>query len=249
MKKSIYLSFLLFLFCACEEEKVFTFTDGPEVFFDKFYMDAIYPGTEGADSTVVSFFHFPEGTNDIEIPLVVCLSGHLLTEDITFELKAVTEECTGKEGEEFTLDPSYTFKSTTVGEDAEDIRDTISLKVHRTAKMATAPVRIVVELVPNDKVNVGQYERRRAIISVSTLVSPPEWWNDDVTEYLLGKYSDKKFTLFMAHIDKKGEMSKVLINESPDRAKQLCLEFKQWLLDQNPRIYDDENNEYMQVKL
>lgn len=80
MKKSIYLSFLLCLFWACEEEKIFTFADRPEVFFDKFYMDAIYPGTEGADSTEVSFFHYPDGTKDIEVPLVVCLSGNLLTE-------------------------------------------------------------------------------------------------------------------------------------------------------------------------
>lgn len=249
MKKSIYLSFLLFLFWACEEEKIFTFADRPEVFFDKFYMNAIYPGTEGADSTVISFFHYPDGTQDIEIPLVVCLSGNLLTEDLTFGLKAVTEGSTGEEGKEFTLDPSYTFKSTTVGEDAVDIRDTIYLKLHRTAKMDVAPVRIIVELVPGEKLALGQWERRRAIIVVSTQVSQPEWWNSEVTNYLLGKYSEKKFKLFMNEIDKKGEMGKELIAESPDRAIQLVLQFKEWLLEQNPRIYDDENNEYMQVML
>ena len=53
----------------------------------------------------------------------------------------------------------------------------------------------------------------------------------------------------MNEIDKNGEMGKELIAESPDRAIQLVLQFKEWLLEQNPRIYDDENNEYMQVML
>ena len=133
MKKCILFILPALLF-ACTEKKIPTFNDGREIFFEKFYMDEVYPGTASADSTVISYFFYPDGTRDIEIPLVVCLSGRLLTSDVTFGLKTVADGTTAV-GEEYTLEPVYTFKSTTVGEDVTEVKNTVFVKIHRRARM------------------------------------------------------------------------------------------------------------------
>lgn len=246
MKKSI-LFILSVLILSCTEKKTPTFNDGREIFFEKFYMNEIYPGTASADSTVVSYFFYPDGTKDIEIPLEVCLSGRLLTSDITFGLKAVSDESTAT-AEEYTLAPSYTFRSTTVGEDAVDVRDTIYVKIHRSPRMDDAPVRLVVELVPNETVGLGQYERTKAKIIVSTVAIKPDWWTTEVTDNLLGTYSEKKYKLFLNEIDTNAEMSARLIQERPDQAIKLVMRFKTWLSEQNPPI-TEEDGSLMKVAL
>ena len=216
MKKCILFILPALLF-ACTEKKIPTFNDGREIFFEKFYMDEVYPGTASADSTVISYFFYPDGTRDIEIPLVVCLSGRLLTSDVT-------------------------FKSTTVGEDVTEVKDTVFVKIHRSARMDDAPVRLIVELVPNEMIGLGQYERCRAKIIVSTIAIKPDWWTTEVTNNLLGTYSEKKYKLFLNEIDTNAEMSARLIQERPDQAIKLVMKFKAWLSEQNPPVTEEDGS-------
>lgn len=239
MKRIIFL--LSVLFFACSEKETPTFNDGHEIFFEKFFMNEIYPGTASADSTEVSYFFYPDGTRNIEIPLVVCLSGRLLVSDITFGLKVDTEN-TSATPEEYTIDPSYSFKSTTVGEDATEIKDTIFVKIHRSARMDDTPIRLVVELEPGTALGVGQYERRKAKIIVSTMAIKPDWWTTEVTNNLLGTYSEKKYKLFLNEIDVNAEMSSRLIQDRPDQAIKLVMRFKAWLNEQNPPITEDDGS-------
>ena len=60
---------------ACGEKDIAVFEGRNQIYFEKFYMNALYPGTKEADTTRTSFFFFPENTKEIKVKLVVNLSG------------------------------------------------------------------------------------------------------------------------------------------------------------------------------
>ena len=249
--RNIYLGMLFFLLAlvACEEKGIETYSGSQNIYFEKFYMDAIAPGTEGADSTVVSFFNYPEGTPSIKVPLIVLLSGNVPTEDIEFKLV----QAEGSElqlGTDFTVESSYKFHARPVGDKATDLRDTIYITINNTSKVqGEVGSRLVVELVPTGKVGVGQYEQRRAVVRINSAPTKPTWWNTEITNYVLGKYSLAKYRLFMNNIDKQGEMSEDLIVNRPDRVRELAIAFKKYLQAQSEPIWDADNKENMQVKI
>lgn len=242
------LSAIAMLAVACSKQEIKTFTDGNELFFQKFFENETFPGTGTADSTVVSFFFYPDGTQDVLAPLVINLSGMPLETDLDFNLRVVTELTTAN-NDEYTIDPSYTFRSV-IPPGAADIRDTVYIKLHRSTRLDQLPggVKLVVELVANDKVGLGQFERTRASIILGTSVSRPEWWNAEVTNTLLGTYTQKKFRTFLNEIDKNAEMNGQLIRERPDIARRLALQFKTWLSEQFPPILED-NGDIMEVAI
>lgn len=245
---SVFIGLILLL-SGCQKKEVFIFNDGQELFFEKFYENEKFPGTGSADSTQLSFFFFPDGTQDIEAPLVVNLSGKLLKgTDLKFSLKVVAEQTTAN-ATEYTIDPSYSF-SPVIGANATEIKDTVLVKLHRSARIDQLPkgVRLVVELVPNSQVGLGQTERIRAKIILTTLANKPDWWTDEVTSNLLGEYSQKKFKLFLNEIDKNAEMNTKFIESRPDEAKKMALKFKAWLNTQNPQILED-NGSLMEVTI
>lgn len=84
------------------------FEDGHEIYFQKFYVNEVYPGTAEADSTELSFFFYPSGTQEIYAGLTVNLSGTLLTSDIQFGLKVVPGETTAHP-DEYHLDEFLYF--------------------------------------------------------------------------------------------------------------------------------------------
>ena len=110
--RSIYLIGLVMvsLLFACEEQKVEIFDGGNAIYFDKFYTDAIYPGLESADSTVVSFFFYPDDVREVQAPLLVNLMGGSLQSDMTFQLKVV-EDATTANPDEYKLADQYVFEA------------------------------------------------------------------------------------------------------------------------------------------
>ncbi len=248
MKKYLFfLSTIMIVFLlSCKKDEIATFQGGNEIFFEKFYVNAMYPGTESADSTTTSFFFYPEGTTEITAPLVVLLSGPLPASDLQFGLKVIPEATTAN-ANEYSIDPHYVFKANL---SENDIRDTIFVKLRYSERLKTRPegVRLVVELVPNGQVGTGQVERIRAKIILKATAIRPAWWTSTVEANLMGVYTEKKFWLFLNEIDKTGKMSAQLINERPDEAIKLVLQFKAWLLQQNPPILEDNGN-VMQVAI
>lgn len=220
-----FLSIFLF---ACSEEDVEVFKDRPEVYFDKFFIDESYPGTSTADSTVVSFFFYPDGTNDATVDLFVHLSGEMLTSDLHYGLKVVEEETTAVP-DEYTIASPCTFH-------AGNLIDTVKVKLHRSDRLESLPdgVKLVVELVPGETMGVGQIERRRAKVILTTAVRMPDWWNS--AAILLGKYSPEKYKLFLNHADMEAQVNARFIQENPDKMILLVLKFKKWLSEQNPAI-------------
>ena len=235
------------IFFACSEKDIETFHGRHQIYFDKFYMNALYPGTEEADTTRTSFFFYPENTSSIKVQLVVNLSGRLLDADLNFGLKLVEEGTTALPGE-YKLEESYVFHRKPVEEGAKEIKDTIELTlIHsdRLAELGLEGVRLVVELVPSVEVDLGQYERRRAVIVWSEVEAQPEWWDYEVQWSLLGDYSYAKYKLFLQTVDTDGELNGELIKENPARAIELVTEFKEWLLD---HLDDpDRGDEYREI--
>ncbi|WP_308573047.1 DUF4843 domain-containing protein [uncultured Sanguibacteroides sp.] len=235
MKKYILLLIWIPMFLiSCDKENIEVFHGTTQIYFDKFYMNAIKPGTEQADSTVMSFFFFPEDTKMIEASLVVNLSGTPLTSDLKFGLKVIKEGTTAK-ADEYKLDEYYTFHAKPISSGQLEIKDTIHVKLLYSDRLKDLEegVRLVVELVPIDGLQLGQYERRRAVIISTALESQPEWWTQEVEITLLGRYSQKKYKLFLQHADPKGEFNEELIENRPDLALEYVLKFKKWLAD-NP---------------
>lgn len=251
MKKDIYclLVFAGLAFFSCTEEEMPVYADDFRVYFEKFYIDESYPGMATADSTIASFFFYPDGTQEILAPLVVHLSGPELLSDVHFGLKVVPEETTAHP-DEYKLEKQYTFRAGSLEKDSLEVTDTLAVKLCRSSRLSTLPegVKLVVELVPSEKVGLGQTERIRAKIILTTATSKPDWWTEEVTENLLGKYSQEKFRLFLNHADTYSEMSTQLIEKAPDQAIRLVLKFKMWLSGQNPAVTEKDGT-LMTVKL
>ena len=60
MKRGIYFIFVVFvlLAVACNKDDISVFNGKHQIYFDKFYMNALSPGTEQADTTRASFFFY-----------------------------------------------------------------------------------------------------------------------------------------------------------------------------------------------
>lgn len=241
--------FSLLLLLSCDEQETPLFSAGHEIYFEKFFVNAMPPGTEAADSTIASFFFYPDATLDIKVPLVVHLSGSLPLSDLKFGLKAIPEETTAFP-EEYTLADSYTFRAQEPAEDATDVTDTIFVVFHRgnRSEELAKGIKLTVELQPSEDLQLGQVERIRAKLIMTTATVQPAWWDSEVTENLLGTYSEKKYKYFLNEIDRKAEMNAMLIRSNPDRAIQLTLQFKAWLAKQNPRIEENDGS-LMEVKI
>lgn len=259
LKKIILLSLSFLILFSCEKEEIELFKDGNEIYFDKFYMDELFPGTNGADSTTTSFFFYPEGTQQINVPVIVCLSGRALKEDQKFKLKVIGKEdanealgdlYTTANSDEYTIDDEYVFHANNFGSDAKRILDTINIKINKSSRLEEHPegYRLVVEMVPTGIIGLGQYERRRTIIHFSTNPAKPAWWDYEVEKNLLGTYSTKKYKLFLAHADTESRVNKQLIEDHPDEVIKLVMTFKEWLLRQTPQILD-EDGEVMTVNV
>lgn len=235
MKTGLLFVVTLFggIFSACEEKNIAVFEGRNQIYFEKFYMNALYPGTEEADTTRTSFFFFPENTDEIKVKLVVNLSGLELEKDLHFGLKMVEEGTTAK-SEEYRLEKEYLFRKRELPTDTKEVKDTIEVSVlhsERLAELGPEGMSLVVELVPNDDVDLGQYERRRAVIIWSEVEAKPDWWTYEVEWSLLGVYSYEKYKLFLQVIDMEGEFNGDLIKNHPAKAIAMVTEFKQWLLE------------------
>ena len=236
---------LLWICCltACQSKDTLIFQDEHEICFDKFYVDAMYPGTESADSTLVSCFFFADNVLELPAELKVNLSGFKLMSDLEFGLRVVEEETTALP-DEYTIDEKYIFHANTMSEDSLQYQDVIRVVMRRSERMKTLEkgVRLVVELVPNDRIQLGQVERIRAKIIATTVQTQPVWWTSEVENELLGVYSQKKYKLFLENVDRNAEFNGDLIKNSPDQAIKKALEFKKWLSEQEPAIREDDGS-------
>ena len=208
-------------------------------------MDEEAPGTAKADSTDVTFF-FAKPTDDhVMAEIVVALAGRPLTKDLHFGLKVVKDMTTATP-DEYVLENSYTFRARPIPAGASLILDTIQIRMNRSARLNDLEegIRLVVEIVPSDELQVGQFERSKAVIHLTKDAVKPEWWTLEVSAGLLGNYSSLKYKTFLENIPGAYSLDGNMIKSAPDEAIKLVKLFKQWLAE-NPT--EDENGLPMSV--
>lgn len=249
MKRNISFMWVAFvvLLTACNKDEIKVFNSRYQIYFDKFYINALSPGTEEADTTRASFFFYPEGTESIKVKLAVQLSGLTLASDLHFGLKAILDAGTARAGE-FVLEDQYTFHARPVPAGVKEVRDTIEVTLNHSARleeMGEKGICLVVELVPNENVDLGQYERRRAVIVWTNVEAKPDWWDYEVQWALLGEYSYAKYKLFLEVVEGASELDGEMIKERPADAIDLVTRFKKWL---NEHLNDpDQGEEYRKI--
>lgn len=175
-----------------------------------------------------SFVSTPRPTATIAVPIK--FAGRPLAEDLAFAVKVESgnAETTLKEGEEYEF-PEFVFRK-------GNFLDTIFVTVHRTERMESAVYNLKFSLESNGNFHATQTGALAAELRVTAQISQPSWWNQNVVDFYLGKYSDKKFGLFSQHIfgEDYGELD--------DNEKRFyALKFKYWLENQNPAIYEDDD--------
>lgn len=246
----VYILFAIIgvmLLGACSEQDIEPFGERHEVYFYKYFMDEAAPGTAKADSTDVTFF-FAKPTDDhVMADIVIALAGRPLTRDLHFGLRVV-DDMTTANADEYVLEDSYTFRARPIPEGASLILDTIQIQMNRSARLDELQegVRLVVEIVPTEELQVGQYERSRAVIHLTKDAVKPEWWTPEVAAGLMGPYSSLKYKTFLENVPGAYDLDGKMIKEAPDEAIKLVKLFKQWLAE-NPM--QEEDGSWMSVEV
>ncbi len=244
-----YIILFIFLsFIGCKEEGIKIWEETHHIYFEKFYQNANF-GKEKADSTVASFFFLPDEEMNLDVSLVVNITGKLLKKDEAFRLRVVKDMTTAV-AEEYTLAEAYTFRANNVSKEARNQSDTIKIRMHKTPRLKNLPngVRLTLELEPLGALKLGQKERRRAIINLNNDAIRPQWWDKEVEETQLGTFSHRKYKLFNLHIDKKRIVNGDLFKKNISKFIQLVREFKKWLIE-HPSEAVEEDGTPMTVKV
>ncbi len=193
-----------------------------------------------SDSTTLSFTFYPN-QDEIEWPVGVETSGLALNQDTEYRIAIDTEQSTAIEGTHVRLPEKLMIKSGVVA-------DTFRIAIIRTPEMKTQDIRLVLKVVDNASFKSGQWDYTYRIIRINDRISKPDWWDDMITDYYLGEYSDKKFSLFI-EVTGISDMSKGSMNESEVRTA--TLQFKYWLQREKEadRTVLEEDNTEMTVKV
>lgn len=241
--KNIFCTLLLVVaLFSCKEVPLKVFGDEHHIYFDKFYMDANFPGKEKKELTEGSFFFLPEDQMQSEVHLLVHMTGRLLTADVPFGLKVV-EDMTTATPDMYELDEMYIFKANNVDfEKDKNQSQLISIKIKKTNEVIANPdgYQLTVELVPLGDLQLGQLERRRAIIHISNHAFKPKWWDKDVEEKLFGAYSSRKYRLFLLNIPGAYELDEDMLANRTHKVYELLFAYKKWLK-QNPTLAVEED--------
>ncbi|HEY9551524.1 MAG TPA: DUF4843 domain-containing protein, partial [Prevotella sp.] len=246
----IIMSFaVLSTFTACSEEELMYFGDEHHIYFEKFYKDAAAPGKERADSTNVSFFFYPDDVKELDAKVVVNMTGRLLEKDETFKLKVVPEMTTAT-ADEYELKDTYVFRAHNVSESATNQSDTIAIRMFKSDRLKDLPrgIKLTVELVPMGGTQLGQTERTRAVIVLTKDAPKPEWWDTNVTHNLFGEFTNRKYKLFLTHIDPGATLNAEMLKEHTWKAIELVRKFKEWLA-QHPNEAVEEDGSPITVNV
>lgn len=204
MKKILLFGLLAGLLNACSKENI-------PLYDSQHYVQFVNDYT---DSMEISFF-FYGSAQQIEIPLPVKLVGMPLTEAKEIVLKANSQYTTASSSQ-FALPDKVLFK-------AGQTMDTLYITLKREG--LNQKVRLVVDIADGTEILSGQSLYSRQIIWFSTEISRPAWWDSDVEDVFLGKYSIPKFQKLI-DVTGTGDWE----NKNYDERRALALQFKRELL-------------------
>lgn len=194
------------------------------------YERHIYMSYPEDGNSVFNFSFVSTTKTTVQIAVPIKFAGRPLTEDLAFALKVYPDNSKTalQEGKEYEF-PERIFHK-------ENFLDTIFITIHRTERMDTATFNMKFSLTDNENFFATQTGALEAELRVTAQIAQPSWWNQDVVDFYLGKYSNKKFELFSQNIFM-GDYGELDDSEK----RYYALKFKYWLEDQEPAIYDEDN--------
>ncbi len=215
------VSLLLF---SCQEEKIELYNAGHYVQFT----------TADKDTANISFFLYPK-LEEIKVPLEVRLIGKMPEAGLNYRIEVVKNE-TDAPADCYSLPSSFTFK-------AGQPLDTAFITFYKKPELKTEKKKITLQILASDEVLPGQTNYTKRTFYVSDIISKPAWWNDRITNYMLGKYSDKKYRLFI-EITGEGELGKY----SEYIQRNYILQFKYYLImkkNEGDPVLDDDGSDML----
>ena len=189
------------------------------------------------DSTIGSFLAYPD-SEEIELALAVELTGIPLSKEGKFKI-SVVPELTSAPPDNYEIAPEFIFgPNRTV--------DSCRIKLRKTPEISKKSLSLVLELCETDDFKTGHSESCIARIHITNVLSKPTWWNDKITRYYLGDYSDKKYLLFIK-ITGKSEINPQ--DEEEVRYNTLLLKYHLIKEKEAGRTVYEDNGLEMQVNL
>ncbi len=181
MRYVIFIPVFAAFLWACSEDKFTTYDSDRFLYF-----------TRGitADSITESFFFYP-GEDTHEIKLELAFAGMPAGENMTYRVDVDESLTTAVKGTDFDYEPDQTWE-------AGKEKDTLAVKLIKTAKLENEMVRVVLKLTPTRDFALGPTGNAKSQRMIFTSMAiAPSWWTSDIVRYYLGEYSDAKYAKFI----------------------------------------------------
>lgn len=190
------------------------------------------------DSVTFPFLFYP-GEDEVLFPVPVELAGQSLSANMAYKLVVDEKYSTAIAGFHFDLPDNIVFH-------AGKYKDTCLIKLIRTPDLKTTEVKLVLRLEGNENFKLGQQDYSMMIIRINDRLVKPEWWNNRVTTYYLGNYSDLKYELF---IQETGVAD--FTGKSESELRTYALKFKYYLQKEKQagRVVKEKDGKEMEVKV
>ena len=182
-----FLSLIMITLFSCTKKVVESYDDPNYVYFVN----------KSEDTTHFSFFFYNQDPV-VSFPIDVKYAGKLLTKDARFKVVI--------DGETTTIDhdlveiPEYFIlkPSTEMDEDRQLLPQKVNIKFKNADYLLTNQDTLTIKIVDGgDCFSVGTEEYGSAVFIITGKAAKPIWWVQDITDYYLGEYSDKKYKSFM----------------------------------------------------
>ncbi len=185
MKKILYSLIAATMLIGCDTAEVPLFEDTR---FIKFYYNQ--DDDEDYDNIYYSFAIESASVTSKVFEIPVNYVGKILSKDLEYGVDFDLENSTLKDG--FAIEGSSTYKVSNAL-----TRDTLRIKVNRTASMKLQTDTLKVILISNQNFEASTRDSISVNILISDFVSKPNWWTSDIATAYLGDYSEEKYVEFL----------------------------------------------------
>ena len=203
-------------------------TDDIDLFGEERYI--YFNSVDGAHEIRYSFL-YSEGKDIVEVALPLSYSGRLYEDERSYRVEVIQDSTTAVLDQEYLALDNMLFKPSSY-------KDKLVLKLKNSPRLKTSEQRLSLKLVTNDNFIAAMRDSLVMDIYMTNMTTRPAWWNEEVVDAYLGKYSDKKFELFIQNAYS-GDFGALSESEKLYYARK----FKVWL-EKNPQY---ENNELITV--
>lgn len=248
MKSILYLPALILLaYClsSCHKQGLEEFKEDMSYIF--FQQDL----SDGLQS--ITFKLYPSGT--ARIPVIVKSIGKWREQNITFRIEA-DPEFTSLPANQYKLPEKCTFHK------LQD-QDTLYIEIFNYPALSTQKDTLALKVVETASIKEGPRDNRLFLLEISDQLIQPHWWKvlnggyngvftyNIAEQYYLGKYSQKKYIMFIEELNKDGVQF-----DGSDldilRKYSLRLKYRIEAYNNDPGnagkpMWDEENNEAMTI--